>query len=523
VIKAYFLIFIALTLGCFASSKDLPTKNLSKEEAKTIQKESKKIGKEGNQKIVDHLKSLYENKTNLKSMQDSFLAKEEEGKTFDRKAAKSTMEKGVFPSFEVEELLTVARSNAPIDENEEMFLQAKAALDNGNVEITSMSTKVPEEEVLETCVEGGVYARVFEQQRLVTIIPEALETFKVCKGHVGKFLSKFPTKKSLNELKTAIKKNIGENIELKNLEIDGRHVCAFYAHKNPEFFGAANENRIYNQKVGCFDFKTEEKIVSEKEERDDWVLFSGNEKTFKDLESDTDCTLLKSQPLNPGTKTINNTPVYRDSWKRRLVFSCSPKEESKCSHFRNLGATMVKKHCLKTSDDGECLKWEKTFDLGKRAAFEKHVVNFDQEALDYLDVFNNGYEKNTEFGQAISTLAAFSDMKAFDDGTKAFDPKLVSLFSGEEKKCRRSLNSKNLFDCCYKETFAGRGIFTHLGDLGGNCSKEEKDLYLAVSEGRCKKVGKIPQLLETKHVYCCFPTKLSKIVQEAGRKQLGEV
>lgn len=182
---------------------------------------------------------------------------------------------------------------------------------------------------------------------------------------------------------------------------------------------------------------------------------------------------------------------------------------------------MVKKHCLKTSDDGECLKWEKTFDLGKRAAFEKHVVNFDQEALDYLDVFNNDYEKNTEFGQAISTLAAFSDMKAFDDGTKAFDPKLVFLFSGEEKKCRRSLNSKNLFDCCYKETDAGRGVFTHLGDLGGNCSKEEKDLYLAVSEGRCKKVGKIPQLLETKHVYCCFPTKLSKIVQEAGRKQLG--
>ena len=65
----------------------------------------------------------------------------------------------------------------------------------------------------------------------------------------------------------------------------------------------------------------------------------------------------------------------------------------------------------------------------------------------------------------------------------------------------------------------GRGIF--IGALGGECNEEERDLYLAVSEGKCKKIGKITELLQTTHVYCCFPTKLSRIVQEEGRKQLG--
>lgn len=512
-----FFIAIILSSNCFASSKPkLPTNNLSKEEAKEIQKEAKSLGDKGNQTIIDHLKTLSQNKDLLRKTQDSFLAKEDEGKIFDGEEAKETMDNGVSPASKIEEILTVARTNPPIDESDELFLETKQAL-TSNSTMTLSTEAIPEEEILETCEEGGTYARIFEQELVVTVIPEIKESQKICKGHNQNFVSKYPTKKSIKELKKTIKKNIGDNIELLDLQIDGRNVNASYRHKNPDIAGAISSNKIHTTRAGCFNYQLDEKVTREKEETDTWVLVNGNEEMLKSIEGDTDCVLLQIQPSLPGTKTVQNTPVFRDAWKRRLVFSCAPSEESKCARLRSIGAILIKKQCLKTSDEGECLKWKKTFDLGKRAAFEKTSLTLEKEALNYLEGFEASYEKNTEFGQAISTLASFSDMEAFDQGS--FDPSLVSIFSGDQKKCRRGLNSKHIFDCCYSEELDGRGIW--IGLRGGECSEEERDLFLAAKEGKCKKVGTISELLQTKHVYCCFPTKLSRIVQEEGRKQLG--
>lgn len=515
-----FLLASALSCGCFAAEKQaFPTSNLSKEETKKIQKEAKSLGEKGNQTIMNHVKSLSRDKVLLRKTQDSLLSKEEEGKTFDRKEAKESMNAGVFPASEIEEFLTAARTNPPIDESDELFLQAKEVLGSPSPSMTRATETVPEEEILETCEEGGTYARIFEQKLLVTIVPELKESQKVCQGHTQNFISKYPTKNSAKELKKEIKKNIGSNIELLGIEIDERNVTASYRHKNPAILHAVEANKIHTTQLGCLNYKLREQITREREENDTWVLCDGDEKALKSLEDDTDCVLLQLQPSSPGTRTIENTPIYRDAWNRRLVFSCSPNEESKCFRLRNIGATLIKKRCLKTSEEGECLKWEKTFDLGKKASFEKDSIAIDQETLDYLEGFDTSYEKNTEFGQAISTLASFSDMEAFDQGEGSFDSSLVSVFSGDNKKCRRSLNSKHFFDCCYREDKEGRGMVIGLGCT--ECNQEERDLFLAVSEGKCKKVGKISELFLTQHVYCCFPTKLSRIVQEEGRKQLG--
>ena len=516
----YLLVSSALSCGGFTAEKqELPTRNLSKEETKKIQKEAKSLGEKGNQTIMDHLKALSRDKGLLRKTQDSFLAKEEEGKTFDRKEAKETMDHGAFPASEIEEFLTAARINPPIDESDEMFLQTKVALGSPNLSMALSTETFPEEEVLGTCEEGGTYARIFDQKLLVTVVPELKESQKVCQGHTQNFISKYPTKKSAKELKKEIKKNIGSNIELLGIEIDGRNVTASYRHKDPAILHAVEANKIHTTQLGCLNYKNREQITRERKETNTWVLCDGDEKALKSLEDDTDCILLQLHPSRPGTRTIENTPIYRDAWNRRLVFSCSPNEESKCSRLRNIGATLIKKRCLKTSDEGECLKWEKTFDLGKKASFEKDSITIDQETLDYLEGFDTSYEKNTEFGQAISTLASFSDMEAFDQGEGSFDSSLVSVFSGDNKKCRRSLNSKHFFDCCYREDKEGRGMVIGLGCT--ECNQEERDLFLAVSEGKCKKVGKITSLFLTQHVYCCFPTKLSRIVQEEGRKQLG--
>lgn len=506
-----FFIAISLSSHSFASSKPkMPTNNLSKEETRKIQKEAKKIGDKGNQTIIDHLQALSKDKKLLRKTQDVFLAKEDEGKTFDRKEAKEAMDDGVFPASKVEEILTVARINPPLDENDELFLQAKQA-PTSNPELTLSTETIPEEEILETCEEGGTYARIFEQKLVVNVIPEIKESQKICKGHEKNFSAwkKSTLQKEIEKFKKSKEKKEGPidlfyNIDSSFLNLVKSYTTtASWTHKDP--------NRA------CNNFDLHEKVIREKEETYTWVLVNGAEEMLKNIEGDTDCVLLQIQPSLPGTKTVQNTPVYRDAWKRRLVYSCAPSEESKCSRLRSSGATLIKKQCLKTSDEGECLKWKKTFDLGKKASHDKTSLTLEKEALDYLEEFDTSYEKNTEFGQAISTLASFSDMEAFDQGS--FDPSLISVFSGDQKKCRRCLNSKHLYDCCYHENKEGRGIF--IGALGGECNEEERDLYLAVSEGKCKKIGKISELLQTTHVYCCFPTKLSRIVQEEGRKQLG--
>ena len=148
----YLLVSSALSCGGFAADKQkLPTSNLSKEETKKIQKEAKSLGEKGNQTIRDHLKSLSRDKVLLRKTQDSLLSKEEEGKTFDRKEAKESMNAGVFPASEIEEFLTTARTNPPIDESDELFLQAKEVLGSPSPSMTRATETVPEEEILETC------------------------------------------------------------------------------------------------------------------------------------------------------------------------------------------------------------------------------------------------------------------------------------------------------------------------------------------------------------------------------------
>ena len=506
------LLAMILSASCFAASKQiLPKNNLSKEEAKKIQKEAKQLGEKGNQTIVDHLKSLSQNENLLRKIQDSFLAKEDEGKTLDGKEAKETMDSGVFPASKIEEILTKARINPPIDESDEMFLQTKQALGLANPNMTLSTEPIPEEEILETCEEGGTYARIFEKQLLVTVIPEIKDAKKVCTGHQKDFSAwkESTLKEEIEKFQKKLEKKEGE-VDL-SYEIDSSFLNLVLSYKTTVYWKHLDPDRACNK------FHIQEKITREKQETDTWVLVDGNEEALKNMEADTDCILLQIQPSLSGTKTIQNIPIYRDAWKRKLIFSCAPSEESKCARLRAIGATLIKKQCLKTSDEGECLQWKKTFDLGKRAAFDQNSITIDQEALDYLEGFETSYEKNTEFGQTISTLASFSDMEAFDQGP--FDPALVAVFSGDQKKCRRSLNSKHIFDCCYREEMDGRGIW--IGLRGGQCNEEERDLFLAVQEGKCKKVGSISELLQTKHVYCCFPTKLSRIVQEEGRKQLG--
>ncbi|XVN42342.1 MAG: conjugal transfer protein TraN [Candidatus Rickettsia vulgarisii] len=115
----------------------------------------------------------------------------------------------------------------------------------------------------------------------------------------------------------------------------------------------------------------------------------------------------------------------------------------------------------------------------------------------------------------IAYLAALNEMK------KDMQTNPIRVFSGYGKTCKR--NMLNFLNCC-------SGLQGWGKDLGLNqCNPEEKALALKRDKGQCHFVGtycseRAPifgTCLTKRSTYCCFNSKLARIVQEAGRAQLG--
>ena len=131
---------------------------------------------------------------------------------------------------------------------------------------------------------------------------------------------------------------------------------------------------------------------------------------------------------------------------------------------------------------------------------------------------------NSNFGKAISYLSVLNSLKSdSQDCTcdKAKNPSCevnqsnCRIFSGFAERCRRYTGE---FNCCTK-----RGLFLHIA----SCKESEKELRIRRDAGLCHYVGvwkkgkKWWNRFKKKKVFCCFNSKLARIVQEGGRRQLG--
>jgi len=92
----------------------------------------------------------------------------------------------------------------------------------------------------------------------------------------------------------------------------------------------------------------------------------------------------------------------------------------------------------------------------------------------------------------------------------------VLLFNGKPKTCRHTSPATNFFSCCNSSQ----------PDLE-RCSPEENDLIQKRAGGVCHLVGtfcksrsKILGCLQKAETFCCFPSKLARIIHEQGRSQL---
>lgn len=480
----------------------------AKDSMKEAKKEADAFAKE---KLSSLRHKLNENEGFDFTVQD-FLPEEDKGKEIDlNEANKSFKQSADFAeASEISGFLEKTKKRDEIEDSEEFIVNANTILLNPNpsadIDFLS-STVIPEEETLHTCQEGGNYQAVFIQMLTVQASPEIKQTIKHCSGHEKKkeFFWKSDAKSYIKHKEEELKGN--KEIASYDAYIDKGNIVKDYV--------VIIEWRHHDQAHACDAFSLEDKIIQNAREKDSWRAEDSEGLAF--VESNPSCKLLYSQVVQgPETRSINGKAVYRDIWGRQLYFSCEADKESKCQELRQQGGVIVSKKCLEENCLGECSLWEKTYDIGKKGAFQQVTASFkDQEIWGFNDAFETSYEKNVDFGPAVTTLSVFSDLESSLEEDKSDLYEKAEIFKGETFKCQKSFVG-DVFDCCRK--MEGIAVNVKLA----NCSSEEKSLAEKRNEGKCHFVGSQKVKLGTvsEHVYCCFPTKLARIVQEQGRKQL---
>ncbi|NRA89573.1 MAG: conjugal transfer protein TraN [Simkaniaceae bacterium] len=233
------------------------------------------------------------------------------------------------------------------------------------------------------------------------------------------------------------------------------------------------------------------------------------------------CVYGKEEILEgPGEKTFKKGDttlvVSRDWWKRRLTYHCKYPSKDSCGSFRSAGCDQVKASCLKRIE-GVCVNNQKTF-LCRSVALGNGKVRFKVDVPYCMDgnCDDHSWAGNKDFADAMSKLSLFKEISE----DMNVDKTNATIFRGNAKKCSKATLSFQ--DCC------GSGGWGRSVGLGQNCDDDEKELKKERSANKCVRVGtycahrSLLGFCEIKKTsFCCFGSKLSKILQEQGRSQLG--
>ena len=230
------------------------------------------------------------------------------------------------------------------------------------------------------------------------------------------------------------------------------------------------------------------------------------------------CSAVQETCTEPEeTRIIEGVAVTQSCWAWRREATCySQTPASDCTDVENnRQCTFLRNECLDDPQEGDCKVSQKIYscplpDMGPPdpkqyvCGGDVYCINGNCETIER--------EASTEFKDALVGLHALSD------AGKTFDPDKLNVFSGERSTC-----SKKIFgaaNCC-----TGKGIPLLTPWL---CSAAEKKLDERDDKGLCHKVGtycstKILGICVTSNdAYCCFGSKLSRILQVQGRIQLGK-
>lgn len=215
----------------------------------------------------------------------------------------------------------------------------------------------------------------------------------------------------------------------------------------------------------------------------------------------------------PQTRVINDYPVMRDWWLRKRIYRCRYPAKNDCAPLRAKGCYQINSTC-KEKVKGTCVVWEQTYRCpsGKKLVKTYRSANKDNPFCLSGDCADKSYEPNQDFAQVMSHMSV---LKEAGEDLRNFG----AIFKGLDWRCTRHCVSFK--DCCGNGE--GWGVSLKLA----SCDKMEQTLAELRAKKRCIQVGTycaekvLGACIRKKTTFCCYDTKLAKIVQEQGKSQLG--
>jgi len=230
-----------------------------------------------------------------------------------------------------------------------------------------------------------------------------------------------------------------------------------------------------------------------------------------------------SRSTQNETRTIQGEPITRDHFEEHYQFACSKAPTTQvspnsCAGLREQGCYQIDSKC-KEGDGNYCFLWQQTYACPSGRMVGKSYRSSNTENSAQTSLFcltgncaDTSYEANNELLNVMSHLSvlreAQNDLKNF-----------AVIFKGQQRACTRNL--WDFRDCC--GSGKGWGVTLHLSD----CDKAEIELRTLRDKNLCVQVGTycaekhLGQCTRKKTTFCCYGTKLARLIQENGRAQLG--
>jgi hypothetical protein len=248
------------------------------------------------------------------------------------------------------------------------------------------------------------------------------------------------------------------------------------------------------------------------------------------------CTLVQQIcPKGPETRTViattgpSRTPnpqqITRSCWRYELIYACAYPSPNTCEALRKSTCEQIQSTCMQEMGN-ECIQWEQTYRCatgvsGAKERASAGTLGSSAQGQGYSPSPADSPPPSPSNRDMPEAIAKLSILKNVQDELRVSsqDINSIRIFKGESRKCTIAFG--NFKNCCLKNTGWGKSLSL------AHCDGEEKDLATRQKNRLCVKIGTycaekaLGVCIRKKTSYCCFPTKLARILHEQGRPQLG--
>lgn len=430
---------------------------------------------------------------------------------FDPETAKEMAQRGITPQSEPVEYLKSdeLRENAYEIHEDEFFLKkSEQTLESAKKGESTLYES--SDYLLKTCQQRDAPYPLSINRNLhveVAYNPGTEKQERICLGHSRE--KRFTKKESANNTAKKWREEFSADPFIKEFRVNVDNRGVLHKHVVKAFW-----THVENV-PSCNNYQTQEVVVNEptwEEVGDTWTF---EDAEWQELTKSPHCTYFEKICIdNTPSKVINGKEIKRQCWREKITFLCKLPDAEDCPFFKDANCELIRKECLEEGSYG-CTLWKLIFKCYSNV-YHKRVEEGELFGMDE----DPDYKPNDSFSEIASKLAVFDEIKNELQETQAQDARCIQVFKGQNMECGKNIADELMYDCC----FSFSGLAKELKFM--QCSEEEMALSEKREQGLCHYVGSYPKKFHDlwksrdKHVFCCFKTKLGRVLQQQAHTQL---